>query len=129
MLDGLHIASNGVPIYVQIRDQMLRAIGARQLRPGDQMPTMREVAVALKVDLNTVKHAYEALEKTGVIVIRPARGTFVAEEPPAMDRQARMRCVNDLAQRAIAMATAAGADPEEVAKAILQLTTRKERRK
>lgn len=129
MIADLCIDSNGVPIYVQIRDQMLRAIGAKQLLPGEQMPTMREVAVALRIDLNTVKHAYEALEKTGAIVIRPARGTFVADAPPAPDRQARVKCVNDLAQRAIAMAVAAGADPEEVARAILQLSARKEKRK
>ena len=59
-LDRLTLEASGVPIYVQIRDQMLRAIGEGTLRPGEQMPTMRQVAVALKVDLNTVRHAYGA---------------------------------------------------------------------
>ena len=56
-LDRLTLETNGVPIYVQIRDQMLRAIGEGALKPGEQMPTMRQVAVALKVDLNTVRRA------------------------------------------------------------------------
>ena len=64
-----------MPISVQIREQMLRAIGAGILGPGDQMPTMRQVAVALKVDLNTVRHAYDELQQAGAIVILRARGT------------------------------------------------------
>jgi GntR family transcriptional regulator len=129
VLDFIHIEANGVPIYVQIRDQMLRAIGAGRVRPGEQMPTMREVAVALEVDLNTVRHAYDELERTGAIVIRRARGTFVAEAPPKADRQGRARLVEGLAQQAIATATAAGADPAEVATKMLQLTERKDARK
>ena len=85
MLSRLHLEESGVPRYVQIRDQLLRAIGAGTLQPGEQMPTMREIAVALKVDLNTVRHAYDELEKTGSIVIVRARGTYVAERPPPLD--------------------------------------------
>ena len=129
MLDFIRIEETGVPIYVQLRDQLLRAIGAGRIGPGEQMPTMREVAVALKVDLNTVRHAYEELEKTGAIVIRRARGTFVAEAPPRPDRQAHNRLVEGLAQQAIATATAAGADAAEVARRMLQLTQKKDDRK
>ena len=67
VLDGLTLGSAGVPIYVQLRDQLLHAIGDGVLAPGDQMPTMRQVAVALKVDLNTVRHAYDELERAGAI--------------------------------------------------------------
>ena len=129
MLDFLRIEANGVPIYVQLRDQMLRAIGAGRVKAGEQMPTMREVAVALQVDLNTVRHAYDELERTGAIVIRRARGTFVADAPPKADRQAHARLVEGLAQQAIATATAAGADPADVARKVLQLTARKDDRK
>ena len=129
MLNDLHLEPNGVPIYVQIRDQLLRAIGAGQLKPGEQVPTMREVAVALQVDLNTVRHAYDELERTGAIVIRRARGTFVAEAPPKADRQDHARKLDALAHQAIATATAAGIDPRDVANKVLQLITRKEGRK
>ena len=79
LLQRLRLETTGVPIYVQLRDQILRALGARALGPGDQMPTMREVAVALRVDLNTVRHAYDELERIGAINLVRGRGSFVAE--------------------------------------------------
>jgi len=121
---NLQIDDNGVPIYVQIRDQLLRAVGAGTLRPGEQLPTMRELAVKLKVDLNTVRHAYDELEQTGAIVIVRARGTYVAEKPPPVDSARQTRKVQALAQQAIALAVSAGIDPAEVAQEMLQLSKR-----
>ena len=129
MLAAIRLEDNGVPRYVQIRDQMLRAIGAGRLRPGAQMPTMREVAVALRVDLNTVRHAYDELERTGAIVIVRARGTYVAEHPPPIDRTHQAERVESLAQQAIAVATAAGIDPIEVAQQIIKMTNTKGHKK
>ena len=86
MLD-FHIERSGVPIYVQIRDQIQRAIGSGNLRPGEQLPTMRQLAVDLKVDLNTVRHAYDELERSGVIVILRARGTVRGGEAAAGGRR------------------------------------------
>ncbi|HYZ22776.1 MAG TPA: GntR family transcriptional regulator [Rhodopila sp.] len=126
MLDTLHIEPSGVPIYVQIRDQLLRAIGAGVLKPGEKMPTMRQVAVALRVDLNTVRHAYDALARTGAITIQPARGTFVAEKPPHADEAARTRQLADLAHRTIASARALGLDPVEVAQQMLAIVNQGE---
>jgi GntR family transcriptional regulator len=120
----LHLQDNGVPVYVQIREQMLQAIGAGVLRPGEQMPTMREVAVGLRVDLNTVRHAYSDLEQTGAIVILRARGTYVAERPPPVDGMRQAKRVESLAQQAIALANTAGIDPVEVAQQILQISKR-----
>ncbi len=125
MLDFLRLEDNGVPIYVQIRDKMLRAIGAGRLRPGDQMPTMREVAVALKVDLNTVRHAYRELERTGAIVIVPARGTFVAAQHAPLAREAQERRAEELALQAVAAATVAGVDPRDVAGRIVRIADSK----
>jgi len=127
VVPSLHIEANGVPVYVQIREQMLQAIGAGVLRPGEQMPTMREVAVALKIDLNTVRHAYSDLEQTGAIVIRRARGTYVAERPPPVDASRRAKQVESLAQQTIAMALAVGIDPAEVAQKILQSSPKRQR--
>ena len=125
MLKTLRIDDGGVPIYVQIRDQMLRAIGAGILRPGEQLPTMRQVAVGLKVDLNTVRHAYEDLEQTGAIVIRRARGTYVAEKPPTLDPVKQAQGLRNLTHQVITMITAAGFDPADVAREISQLTDKK----
>jgi GntR family transcriptional regulator len=121
MLQSIRLEPSGVPIYVQIRDQMLQAIGAQQLKPGEQLPTMRQVAVALKVDLNTVRHAYEELEASGAIVILRARGTFVAEQPPLVDPQREFRRIASLAAQTIATARAAGIDPQALARQILKL--------
>ena len=126
MLPALRIENTGVPIYVQIRDQMLRAIGARVLLPGEQMPTMRQVAVALKVDLNTVRHAYDELQAAGAIVILRARGTYVAESPPRADPAQPALQVESLARQVIASATAAGLDPGAVARCITQISKSEE---
>ena len=126
---NLQIESNGVPIYVQVRDQLLRAIGSGALRPGGQLPTMRQLAVELKVDLNTVRHAYDELEQTGAIVIVRARGTYVADKPPPMDAAREAKKVQSLAQQAIALATSAGLDPSAVAHEMPQLTKRQGGRK
>src|ERR1700735_4890061 len=122
MVPTLHLQDNGVPVYVQIRDQMLGAIGAGALRPGEQMPTMRQIAVLLKVDLNTVRHAYADLEKTGAIVIVRAKGTYVAERPPPVDEDRYAKRVEEVAQQAIAMANVAGVTPGDVAQLIQQIS-------
>src|SRR5471030_2630850 len=102
ILDTLRVQSGGVPIYVQIRDQLLGAIGAGRLGPGERMPTMRQVALALKIDLNTVKHAYDELERAGAITLLRGRGTFVAEAPPPIDRTMQDSRAEALAHRTIA---------------------------
>jgi GntR family transcriptional regulator len=126
VLDTLSLERSGVPIYVQIRDQLLRAIGAGILKPGEKMPTMRQVAVALRIDLNTVRHAYDALAQTGAITIQPARGTFVAEQAPETDEPRRAELLADLAHRTIASARAVGLDPADVAQEIIRAVNRGE---
>ncbi|HWE99852.1 MAG TPA: GntR family transcriptional regulator [Caulobacteraceae bacterium] len=121
MLDSLVVERSGVPIYVQVRDQLLRAIGAGALARGARMPTMRQVAVALKIDLNTVRHAYDDLERTGAIVLKQGLGSFVTLEPPPADPAARERTLDDLAGQAIAQAVAAGLNPISLAERIARL--------
>jgi GntR family transcriptional regulator len=123
ILAGLRLEGSGVPIYIQLRDQLLGIIGAGRLAPGERMPTMRQVAVALKIDLNTVKHAYDELERAGAIVLARGRGTFVAEAPPAINRTAQEERIASLAHRTIAAAAAAGIDPAAVARAIIALAS------
>src|SRR5687767_9517173 len=98
VLNALRLEETGVPIYVQLREQFLRALGAGVLKPGDQMPTMRQVAVALKVDLNTVRHAYDQLERIGAINLVRGRGSFVAARPKDIDQKTKARREEDLAR-------------------------------
>lgn len=120
MLD-FHLERNGVPIYLQIRDQFRHAIGKGALRPGEQLPTMRQLAVQLKVDLNTVRHAYDELVRSGVIVIQRAKGTYVAEKPPPVDVARQAGKVRSLAHQVMALATSSGVDPVEVANELLKV--------
>lgn len=121
LLDRLQLETTGVPIYVQLRDQFLSAIGEGRLKPGEQMPTMRQVAVALKIDLNTVRHAYTDLERLGAIVILRAKGTYVAESPPKLDPGDRAHLIEEIALRAIGDARTHGVEPVDVARRILTL--------
>ena len=119
MLGNLILQDNGVPIYVQLRDQIAAAIGRGELRPGARLPTMREVAVALAVDLNTVQRAYAALEQDGLLTMVQGRGSFVAEMPtPPRNRENEIRL---LAAKVAAQAQAQGITPDELAGALRAL--------
>jgi len=85
------------------------------LARGDQMPTMREVAVALKINLNTVRHAYDELERMGAITLIERRGSFVAEPPPPLGVRARAMQIDSLARQTLATAAATGIDPAALA--------------
>ena len=126
VLANLRLGEGGVPIYVQLREQLLGAIGAGVLAPGDQMPTMRQVAVALKVDLNTVRHAYDELERAGAIRLERGRGSFVADAPPVVDADARTTQIESLARQSLALAQAQGIAPRDLAERILALAATKE---
>ena len=69
--------SNGVPIYRQIIDQILFGIASGQLKLGEQLPTVRALAVELKVNLNTVSKAYKELEIRDVLTTQQGSGTFI----------------------------------------------------
>ena len=126
ILRSLRLESTGVPIYVQIREQVLRALGAGVLQPGQQMPTMRQTAVALKIDLNTVRHAYDELERIGAITLARGRGSFVADPPPSPDPASAAMLADNLARQALAMAAAAGVDPQTLADRIAALAAQEE---
>ncbi|MBI3208527.1 MAG: GntR family transcriptional regulator [Candidatus Solibacter usitatus] len=97
--------ASGVPVYRQLIDQMLIAISSDVLRSGDQLPTVREVAVELSINLNTVVRAYKELEIRGVLKTQQGRGTFITEgttvKPDEVLRQRRLlQMVSELVARA-----------------------------
>jgi GntR family transcriptional regulator len=122
MLEGLSVQNNGIPIYVQLREQILALIGRGALKPGAQVPTMRQVAVALKIDLNTVQRAYAELERDGVLSKQRGVGTFVTQAPPA-PRNARKQA-QDFAARIAAQAKGQGIPLDEVSEALARLAER-----
>ena len=71
--------SNPDPLYKQVTDQIQDAIGAGDLKPNEKLPSIRELAEALKISAITIKRAYLDLENEGYILTRPGLGSFVAE--------------------------------------------------
>jgi len=122
MLESLSIQDNGIPIYIQLREQILALIGRGLLKPGAQMPTMRQVAVALKIDLNTVQRAYAELEREGVLSKQRGVGTFVTETAPPPRNTKRQ--LQDFAARVAAQAKGQGIALEELAEALARLAGR-----
>ena len=121
MLDGLLLQNDGVPVYVQLREQIAAAIGRGVLAPGMRLPTMREVAVALSIDLNTVQRAYAELQRDGLLTLVQGRGTFVAEAPPSRAPRAE---AHTLAAQVAAQAQAAGIPLHDLAEALKRLAER-----
>ena len=122
MLPDLELRDNGIPIYVQLREQILAAVGRGALKPGAQLPTMRQVAVALKIDLNTVQRAYAELERDGVLSKQRGVGTFVTDiSPPPRNTKKQ---VQDFAARIAAQAKGQGVPLEELAEALTRLAGR-----
>jgi len=82
-------AKSGVPLYVQIREQLRSLIATGVLEHGVQLPTIRSLSVALTVNPNTIAHAYSELEREGLIATQQGRGTFVIkpEDRDKLDRE------------------------------------------
>src|SRR5438046_880721 len=78
----------GVPIYLQLMEQVKHAIETGALRPGDQLPGMRPLAEGLVINPNTVAKAYRELEHEGVIELRHGAGAFVAGQAQAQTKKA-----------------------------------------
>ena len=82
---------SGEPIYSQIIGQIKHLISAGKLTPEAQLPTVRQLAIDLRVNPNTVARAYAQLAAEGVISTQQGRGTYVLEAPPPIDQRKRRR--------------------------------------
>jgi GntR family transcriptional regulator len=100
---------DATPIYAQLERGLRAAIATNRLRPGDQLPTVRQLAVDLRVNANTVARVYLDLERAGVIETRRGVGSFVSATParahPPRDRDRRLQA---FITRVLADADAAG---------------------
>src|SRR5690242_15451828 len=108
-----HLDRSGVPAYLQLVQQVRQAIRLGVLRPGDQLPTVKEVVGTLTINPNTVLRAYRELDLEGLVEGRRGVGTFVAAgtAPPPDDRKE----LRGGLQRWLTRARAAGLDDDEIA--------------
>jgi GntR family transcriptional regulator len=75
---------SGIPVWIQVRKRLVYTIVSGYYKPGDQLPTVRELAVQLDINYNTVNKVYQDLERDGYIITRRGRGTFVADVSESM---------------------------------------------
>jgi GntR family transcriptional regulator len=109
---------SGVPVYRQLIDQVQGAIAMGVLRPGDQLPTVRLVAVELAINPNTVMRAYRELEIRGFLDTQQGTGTFVADRPDGISDEDRERMLFQLVGEFVARAGAAGVTIQELIRAL-----------
>ena len=89
---NIHIApGDGVPVYLQIINQVKHLIAAGRLVPGDEMPPIRTLAQQLLINPNTVARAYRDMEAAGIVVTRRGAGTVVSESASPLARAERLR--------------------------------------
>ena len=115
------------PLYHQLERSIKFAIATGRLRIGDQLPTVRQLAVELKINANTVAKVYAELEKSGVLQTRRGVGTFVHDRPAevAFNRRDRERHLRELSDHYIAETHSRGFSIDEV---IEHLESRRKRR-
>lgn len=99
---------SGVPFYRQIIEQAKFAIARGDLGPGDRLPTVRQLAVDLSINPNTVIRAYRELEIEGVLDTQQGSGTFVGQRRPDVDRTERQRMLDQILTDMLARASAYG---------------------
>lgn len=106
--------SSGVPIYLQLMEQVKHAIETGALRPGEQLPGIRPLAEELVVNPNTVAKAYRELEHEGVIELRQGAGAFVTDKAPTKKDADRLRAGQAAVATTVERLRARGVTDEEI---------------
>lgn len=110
---------SGVPIYTQIVEQVKQQLVSGLLKPGDQLPTVRALALELRVNFNTVARAYRLLDEAGVISTQQGRGTYILEiPPPERTDKLRQQALEALTRDYLHEALRLGCSLEEIAQAL-----------
>ncbi len=99
---------SGVPLYRQLIDQVMAAIASGALVEGDQLPTVRQAAVDLSINLNTVVRAYREMEIRGILSTQQGSGTYISGKKIEVTEQERQRRLAELAGEMLAQAAGEG---------------------
>jgi len=105
---------SGVPVYRQLIDQVLIAVASGVLGPGDQVPTVRQLAVDLSINPNTVVRAYKELEIRGMLTTQQGTGTFITSKKVKHDEVQRQRRLTQMVDEFVARVSADGYTVDEI---------------
>lgn len=122
--------ASGVPVYRQIIDQVMAGIASGALSTGDQLPTVRQLAVDLEINPNTVVRAYKELEIRGLLDTHHGTGTFIGNNKVKRNEVEHQRQLNQLVSEFTARAGAAGFTVDELLEQLkeLQAESKKKRK-
>ena len=110
---------SGTPIYTQIVEQVKQQVISGELTPGDQLPTVRALALELRVNFNTVARAYRLLDEAGIISTQQGRGTYILDEPsPERTDKLRQQVLEALTRDYLSEAYRLGCSPDEISEAL-----------
>ena len=113
-------ASSGVPFYRQVIDQVLLAVADGRLKPGAQLPTVRQLAVDLSVNLNTVAKAYREMEIRGIVETQQGTGTFIATRATDTRSREKKKALAALVDRFLANGEALGIPMADLVDAVVE---------
>ena len=119
---------SGVPVYRQIIDQVTGGMASGALKAGDQLPTVRQVAVDLAINPNTVVRAYRELEIRGVLETQQGTGTFISQQKVKGTEVERQRRLNQLVSEFVARAGAGGFTIQDVLEQLRDLEADQEKK-
>jgi len=111
---------SGIPFYRQIIDQVKTAIATGALEPGYKLPTVRQLAVELSINPNTVSRAYTELELTGLVETQMGSGTFVSHMEVKQDDVERQRMLDQICQELLSRASSYGFTLDDIMKNLKQ---------
>jgi len=116
---------SGAPTYLQIVGQIKNLITVGELQPGERLPPIRQLAVDLGVNFNTVAHAYKRLNGEGVISTRRGLGSFVPDQPNQLPlAQRRQEMLASVFSKPFAQALSLGFSMPEIEEAVIKQLTR-----
>ena len=119
---------SGVPVYRQIMDQVLAGIASGRLSSGDQLPTVRQLAVDLQINPNTVIRAYRELEIRGFLDTHQGSGTFIGTQRVEQDGEERQRKLDGIVSDLVARAGGEGFTAQQVLERLQDLLAEQKRR-
>lgn len=120
---------SGVPVYRQIIDQVRGGVASGALTPGDQLPTVRQLAVDLSINPNTVVRAYRELELGGLLETNQGTGTFISAQRIRGGEEERSRQLSQIVGDCVARAGAAGFTVEDLIEQLRELVPEPTRRR